>query len=143
MTRSFAYAIHLRRDRQDGGFVVSCRDIPEVITQGDDTASAIVEAEGALQAAIESRIEDGMDIPVPSVARRGERLVSPPVGTVLKAAVYLAMREDRVSKSQLARQLDVHEREVRRWLDPAHPTKVPALERALAALGRRVAVEIA
>jgi antitoxin HicB len=143
MTRSFSYPIRLRRDRDDGGFVVSCRDLTEVITQGDDATSAIAEAEGALQAAIESRIEDGMEIPAPSVPRRGERLVSPPVGTILKAAVYLAMREDRVSKSELARQLDVHEREVRRWLDPTHPTKVPALERALAALGRRVAVEVA
>ena len=32
--------------------------------------------------------------------------------------------------------------EARRMLDPKHPTKVPTLERALAALGRRAEIEV-
>ena len=75
--RQFTYPVKLTRDRKDGGYVVSCRDIPEAITQGDSIAKALSEAEGALQAAIEGRIEDGLDIPVPSRPKRdayfGER----------------------------------------------------------------------
>ncbi len=138
----FTYPVKLSRDREDGGYVVTCRDISEAITQGGTLDEALVEAEGALQAAIEGRIEDGLDIPVPSPAKRGERTVATPITTALKAAVYVAMREQKVSKSELARRLCVHEKEARRMLDPHHPTKVPALERALAVLGRRAEIEV-
>jgi len=136
----FTYPVKLSRDRKDGGFVVTCRDIPEAITQGDTADDALLEAEGALQAALEGRIEDGLDIPVPTQAVRGERMASTPITTALKAAVYIAMREQKVSKSELARRMHVNEKETRRMLDPRHPTKVPTLERALAALGRRAEI---
>ena len=83
-----------------------------------------------------------MDIPVPSQPRRGERLVATPITTALKAAVSMAMRDDGISKAELARRMHVNEKEARRMLDPGHPTKVPALERALAALGRRAVIAV-
>jgi antitoxin HicB len=138
----FAYPIKLTRDRKDGGYVVSCRDIPEAITQGDTVEHAIAEAEGALQAAIEGLIEDGLEIPTPSRPKHGERMVGAPITTALKAAVYISMREQGVSKSELARRMHVHEKEARRMLDPRQQTKVPTLERALAVLGRRAAIAV-
>jgi len=138
----FAYAFKLTRDRKDGGYVVTCRDIPEAITQGDSVEHAITEAEGALQAAIEGRIEDGLDIPTPSAPKRGERMVVAPITTALKAAVYVLMREQGVSKSELARRMGAHEKEARRMLDPHQQTKVPTLERALAVLGRRATIAV-
>ena len=89
----FTYAIKLTPDRKNGGYVVTCRDIPETITQGESPDEAIAEAEGALQAAIEGRIEDGLDIPAPSQPKRGERLAATPITTALKAAVYIALRD--------------------------------------------------
>ncbi len=138
----FTYAIKLTPDRKDRGYVVTCRDIPEAITQGETADEALAEAEGALQAAIEGRIEDGLDIPAPSQAKRGERLASTPITTALKAAVYIALRDSGISKSEFARRMNVNEKEARRMLDPKHPTKVPTLERALAALGRRAEIEV-
>lgn len=75
----FTYPVKLTRDRKDGGYVVTFRDIPEAITQGNNVEEALSEAEGALQAAIEARIEDALDIPTPSRAKNGERMVSTPV----------------------------------------------------------------
>ena len=138
----FTYPMKLTRDRKDGGYVVNCRDLPEAITQGETVAKALSEAEGALQAAIEARAEDGLDIPAPSRAKRGERMVATPITTALKAAVYLAMRKEGVSKSELARRMNVNEKEARRMLDPHHPTRVPTLERALAVLGRRAELAV-
>lgn len=139
--RQFSYPIKLTADK-DGGFVVTCRDLPEAITQGDSREEALREAEGAVQAAIEGRIEDGLEIPRPSVAKRGEQLVATPVTTALKAAVYLAMREQGVTKIELARRMKMDEKEARRMLDPNHQTKVPTLERALTALGLRAEVAV-
>jgi len=138
----FAYPIILTADELDGGFVITCRDIPEAITQGDTLEHATEAAEGALEAAIEMRILDGLDIPLPSKARKGEHLVCLPVGSAMKTAVYLAMREQGLSKSDLARRMDLDEKEARRILDPKHSTKVPTLERALHALGKRVEVVV-
>ncbi|MBP9654101.1 MAG: type II toxin-antitoxin system HicB family antitoxin [Rhodocyclaceae bacterium] len=134
----FAYPVTLTPDKADGGFVVTCRDVPEVVTQGETIEEALLEAEGALEAAIEMRIEDGLDIPAPSAKKKSEHLAGLPVGTAMKAALYLAMREQNVSKAELARRLGLDEKEARRMLDPKHGTKVPALERALHALGKRI-----
>ena len=101
----FTYLVKLTRERKDGGYVVSWRDIPEAITQGDSIEYALSEAEGALQAAIECRIEDGLDTPAPLPAKRGERLAPTPIITALKAAIYTEMRGQRVSKSELARRM--------------------------------------
>jgi len=138
----FSYHARLTPDRKDGGYVVTFRDLPEAITQGDTVEEALSEAEGALQAAIEGRIEDALDIPAPSRPKRGERPVAAPVTTALKAAVYLALRDQGISKSELARRMHVDEKETRRMLDPRHQTKVPTLERALAVLGRRAEIEV-
>lgn len=136
--QQFTYPVALTPDKKDGGFVVTCRDVPEVVTQGGSIEEAISEAEGALEAAIEMRIEDGMDIPVPSSKKRGEHLAGLPVATAMKAALHISMQELDVSKAELARRLGLDEKEARRMLDPKHATKVPALERALHALGKRI-----
>lgn len=138
----FTYPAKLTPDRKDGGYVVTFRDLTEAITQGDSVAEALSEAEGALQAAIEGRLEDGLDIPAPSPLKKGERSVAAPVTTALKAAVYIGLREQGISKSEFARRMQVNEKEARRMLDPKHPTKVPTLERALAALGMRAEIEV-
>jgi len=136
--QQFTYSVILTPDEKAGGFVVTCRDVPEVVTQGETIEDAISEAQGALEAAIEMRIEDGMAIPVPSAKKRGEHFAALPVGTAMKAALYVSMQEQNVSKAELARRLGLDEKEARRMLDPKHGTKVPALERALHALGKRV-----
>ncbi|HVV94950.1 MAG TPA: hypothetical protein VHD15_16175 [Hyphomicrobiales bacterium] len=47
-----------------------------------------------------------------------------------------------MSQAELGRRLGVHEREVRRILDPMHPTKLPTLAATLAVLGRRLVVGV-
>lgn len=141
--RQFTYAVKLTPDRRDGGYVVTCRDLPEVITQGDTVAEAVAEAADALEEAVAGRIDDKRDIPMPTAQKRGERSVSVPPSMALKAAVYLAVRDAGISNSELARRLRLDEKEARRILDPHHPTKLPRIEAALAALGRQVRLELA
>ena len=97
--RQFAYAVKLTPDKRDGGYVVTCRDFPEAITQGETIDEAMAEAADALDEAIAGRIDDQREIPVPSAAERGERVVSVPPSMALKAAVYLSVREAGISNS--------------------------------------------
>ena len=59
-----------------------------------------------------------------------------------KLAVLEAFAEADISKTELARRLDKDEKEVRRILDPRHPTKLPTLMDALRALGKRLVVAV-
>lgn len=103
----------------------------------------IEEAAGALQAAMEGRIMSDLDIPKPSSARRGERMIPVPIQTALKSALYLELRNAGITQVELARRLGVDEREVRRMLDPRHPSKADRLEKALFALGRHPEIRVA
>ena len=49
-------------------------------------------------------------VPAPSMAKRGERVVSVPHSMALKAAVYFAVREAGVSNSELARRMRLDEK---------------------------------
>jgi antitoxin HicB len=140
--RSFVYPARLTPDRTDGGYVVTFRDIPEAVTQGDTREEGFVEAAGAIQAAIEGRIMDDLEIPAASPPRRGERMIAVPIQTALKAALYLELKESGVSRTELARRLAIDEKEARRMLDPRHPSKADRLERALAVLGRQAEVRV-
>ena len=75
----FAYPVTLAADEVDGGFVVTCCDLPEAISQGDTLEDAIEAAEGALEAAIYMRIEDGLEIPPTQQVQEG-RAPGLPVG---------------------------------------------------------------
>jgi antitoxin HicB len=141
MTR-FVFPALLTADEQNGGFVVTFRDLPEAITQGDNPEEALKEAADCLEEAIAARIDDKQNIPQPSPLENQEYLVAVPLQTALKAALYLAMNEKGITKVQLASTLKIHEREVRRILDPRHPTKLPTIERTLAALGQRIELQI-
>ena len=125
-----------------GGFVAQSRDLPEAITQGDDLASTLEAAEGALQAAIEEHLARSEDFTLPSKVRKGEYGIPVPLTTAMKASLHLAMRAQGIKKTELARTLGLDEKEVRRMLDLHYNTKAPSLERALSALGKKVSLQI-
>lgn len=106
---------------------MTCRDLPEVITQGDTVEEALAEAADALEEAIAARIDDRKEIPVPSPAKRGERYVAVPPSMALKAAVYLAVQEAGISNSELARRMKIDEKETRRIVDCSGESAIPDL----------------
>jgi antitoxin HicB len=124
------------------GFVVGFRDLPECHTQGETIAAALSNAVDCLDEAIAGRIAQSGDIPAPSRTRRGERLVAVPAQTAAKAALYLALRQARISKSALARRLNCDEKDIRRLLDPRHGSKLKTIAAAMAALGKNLVVDM-
>jgi antitoxin HicB len=138
MRREFVYPVVLTPDEEAGGFVVSFPDLPEAITQGEDEQDALEEATDALEEALAGRIRRSDEIPRPSRRRRGQRSVIPTPLMAAKAALYLQLKDSGLTRSDLARLLTCDGREVRRLLDPKHPSKLPRLARALAVLGGRL-----
>lgn len=139
---NFIFPVQLIPDEEDGGYVVTFRDLPEAITQGDSIAECLMEAVDCLEEAIAARIDDNKDIPQPSVLQAGEYLVELPLTMIFKTLVYQAFREKEINKAQLARQLNLDEKEIRRILNPRHGTKLSTIERVLSALGKKIEVRI-
>lgn len=77
----------------EGGFVVTCRDLPQLITQGESEPDALEQAADAMDEVFATYMIEGIDFPEPGKAKRHEHLVSPPAETMAKAALYVAMRE--------------------------------------------------
>ncbi len=104
----FEYPVLLKR-AAEGGYVVTCRDLPALITLGEDKEDALAEAADAMDEAFATLMKLDEPFPPPSQPRRGERLVSPPVETVAKAALYSTLRDANITKVQLATQLGIDE----------------------------------
>ncbi|MCC6362248.1 MAG: type II toxin-antitoxin system HicB family antitoxin [Bryobacterales bacterium] len=125
-----------------GRVLVEFVDLPRVATDGKDEREAMEEAMDALGSDLSIRLSRREEIPAPSPAKRGQRQVPVPLWLAPKLALFLSMREQRVSNSELARRLGLHERVVRRMLDPKHATKAEKIQAALTALGKQMVVEV-
>ncbi len=139
----FSFPVTLTTDEVDGGFTVTFRDLPEAITQGENIEDALNEAADCLEEAIANRVIRRLEIPTPSEASPDEYMVTTPLQTSFKASIWLAMQEKNINQTQLAKTLNVDEKEVRRILNPSHNTKLETLERSLLALGKRPVLYVA
>jgi antitoxin HicB len=137
----FQYPVLLTH-ADEGGYVVTCRDLPELVTQGESIDDALEQAADAMDEVFATYLTEGLDLPPPSKARRREHLVAPPAETVAKAALYVAMRQAGISKVQLAKRLGVDEKEVRRLLDPHYGSKLPRIAKAISLLGQRLVIGV-
>ena len=139
--QGFIYSAVLMPE-EEGGFMVKFIDLPEAITQGNDIEDALAEASDCLEEAIANRFVMGLPIPEPSPLKKGQYVVTLPAQTAAKAALYIALQDAKISKMELARRLQCDEMEVRRLLDPRHPSKLPRIEAALAAVGKKLLVSL-
>jgi antitoxin HicB len=140
--RSYIYRALCESGDRRGNIVVTFPDVPEVVTQGRGEADARAMAEEALGLGLLSYLVHGKPLPKPRAKGRNliDIAVAPDVAA--KLAVLESFTAAGISKSELARRIGKDEKEVRRILDPKHPTKLPALTAALRALGKRLVVGV-
>jgi antitoxin HicB len=140
--KAYAYRALFEPGDRRGNVVVTFPDVPEAVTQGRGAPDARVMAEEALGLVLLTYLERGLPLPKPRA--RGRKLVEIAVepDVAAKLAVLEAFKAAGISKSELARRIGKDEKEVRRILDPRHPTKLPALTAALRALGKRLVVGV-
>jgi antitoxin HicB len=128
-----AYACRFEPDPP--GHVVTCRDLP-VATWAEATAMAAD--------AIATVLSDlpPSQWPKASAVQPGETLVTLPPLLAAKTALWSAMVEADVTRSELARRLGCDEKEVRRLLSFKHRSQIDRVAGALAALGKRLVIEL-
>src|SRR5450631_1204155 len=95
---AFAYPARFTKGT-DGRVLVEFVDLPRVATDGNDQREAMEEAIDALGSDLSIRLSRSEEIPEPSASKRGYQLVPVPLWLAPKLALYLAMREQRVTNS--------------------------------------------
>ena len=136
-----SYRVQLAPD-DNGTFLVTLPDFPELTTFGDTREEALSYALSALEEAIAARMSDRQEIPLPSRGRAWDSRVSLPMQASLKVLLYQAMWSEGVRKSDLARRMSIHKQEVDRILDLNHATNLSKLERAFDVLGKKLSIGV-
>ncbi|PRD45932.1 HicB family protein [Phyllobacterium phragmitis] len=135
----YIYGALLESD-PDGGFVVTFPDVPAANTHGENRAEALTNAAEALGLALRGYLQQGKELP--QAVTNTTDAVAVPADDAMKLALVQAFNAAGISKTELARRLGKDEVEARRILNPDHPTKFPAMQAALAVLGKTIVVSV-
>jgi antitoxin HicB len=127
---------------ETGAVIVTFRDIPEAIAQGDDEADAVAEGASALLTAMDFYFEDRRPVPLPSEPVEGERLIGLPLSASAKVLLLNEMLAQKVRPADLARLMELKPQEVNRIVDLEHATKIDTLAAAFKALGRELELTV-
>lgn len=143
----YAYPCSIERDLEElqatgrEAYVITFRDIRGANSCGWSWPEALEMAEDCLDVALSWYIDDNVDPPPPSALQAGEVMVAATPIMAGKLAICSAMREQDMTRSDLAERLHLDDEQVRRLLDPRYRTHMTTVQRALSALGRSLVVE--
>ncbi|RQQ64443.1 type II toxin-antitoxin system HicB family antitoxin [Burkholderia stagnalis] len=136
------YPARFEPDEEDGGYVVTFRDIPEAITQGDTLDEARSMGADALLTAMDFYFEDKRPVPAPSKAKKGEELIALPASVSAKVMLLNEMLAQGVTPSELARRMGTRPQDVNRIMDLGHTTKIDTIAEAFEAIGRHLELSV-
>jgi len=135
------YPVTLTPD-DNGSLLVGFPDIPEANSVGDDDQEALLNAQEALEAALEIYFDEKRMIPMPSKVKKGQQAITLPALVTAKVLLMNEMLGQKVRKSELARRLNVHMPQVDRLFDLQHSTKLEFIEAAYNKLGKQINISI-
>ena len=136
------FPVTLTRDEKDGGFVVTFRDIPEAIAQGETVEDALVMAKEELEIAMEFYFEDKRCVPAPSKPKRGQHTIELPASLSAKVWLLNEMVAQNMRPAELARRLNTTPQQVNRLTNLRHTTRIDAIAAALHAMGRQLEISV-
>lgn len=122
----------------NGTLLVTFRDIPEAVGVGETLEIAHQSALDGLETAFSIYMDERRPIPAASPLQDGEHAIYLPVSVQAKLALYHEMLSQGITKAELARRLNVNQKQVDRLWDLTHSSKLEALEQAFNTLGKRL-----
>jgi antitoxin HicB len=135
------YPLRITPDR-NGTVIAQALDAPGALTVGRDEPDAVAQAVDALITLFAHLMAQGEPLPQPSRPKRAQPCATLPPTVAAKLAIYRAMRDAGIAEVALAGRLGCELRQVRRLLDLDHPSRLDQLDAALAALGKRLVLEV-
>jgi antitoxin HicB len=137
----FDYPVTIHED-ETPGVAVTCDDLPEFNSAGDDIADALRESVDGIETALSIYVDQRRVIPAASEPAPGQHVVRLPAVTVAKIVLWNEMMARDMRKADLCRLLGLAQTQGDRLVDFLHTSKMEAIEKALAALGKRLVVSV-
>jgi antitoxin HicB len=138
----YVYPCDFTPDAEEGdGFVVTFPDIPPAITGAKTFKESIILAEDALVVALSIYVDRQKELPVPSPLAEGQELIGVQPLIAAQLDLYTAMREQNITKADLAKRLDISEAAAGKLLILDYHTPISQVIKALEAVGRKLVVE--
>ena len=133
------YPIKLIHEKN--GYTVLFPDMPYGVTTGSTKKEALVNAADCLEEIIASLMKDKKAIPSPSLPKGKSTVILSPIFTA-KVLLYNALREQHITKAELARILHWKYPQVNRLFDTHHYSHLSQLVAAAAALNKRFVIAL-
>lgn len=124
----------------DCSFLVQFLDLPDTFTEGHTLEEALFNASEVLSAMLAWRLDETREVPAPSQKVAGAHYIAPDAKT--QAAMLLRLARGERSLSDLARAMETSWPAAKRLEDPGHWPSLKTLERAAAALGKRLVLTL-
>jgi antitoxin HicB len=124
----------------DGTYLVRFVDLPDTFTEGHTLEEALFNASEVLSAMLAWRLDEGKDVPAASQKVQGAYSVAPDAKT--QAALLLRLARGERTLAELARALETSWPAAKRLEDPTHWPSLKTLDRAAAALGKRLVLTL-
>ena len=121
---------------QDGGYLVQFVDFEDTFTEGETVEAALFNASEVLSAMVGWKIDNGQPIPAPTTGLKKTRYIAPDAKT--QAALLVRMTRGARPLSEIARTLETSWPAAKRLENPHHYPSLKQLEKAAAALGKRL-----
>ena len=125
---------------ESGGFFVRFVDVEGAMTDGETLDEALFNASEALSGILRWMLDENQPIPDPSPAGDGRVLVAPDART--QAALLIRRARGEWSLAELARALETSWPSAQRLENPRHSPTLRQLEKAAAALGKRLVLAL-
>lgn len=128
-------------EKEPLGYVVTFPDFGFGVTDGDTLEEALTNAVDLLDTLIEMEVLEAKPLPTPSPAN-GRHVIMPSPQLAMKAALHNEMIAQGISKSEMARRLNIAPPNFERVMNLRHKTKFETLYAAFAALGKRLEIRV-
>ena len=125
---------------ESGGFFVRFVDVEGALTDGETLDEALFNASEALSGILGWMLDENRPIPDPSPAGEGMVLDAPDART--QAALLIRRARGERSLAELARSLETSWPSAQRLENPRHSPTLRQLEKAAAALGKRLVLAL-
>lgn len=120
----------------EGGFFVRFLDFEDTFTQGETEEECLFNAAEVLSGMLAAKLDHGFAIPTPSPGAPGSHAIAPEAK--VQAALLVRFARGERTLSELARALETSWPAAKRLEDPRHWPSLKTLDRAAAAMGKRL-----
>ena len=126
--------------QEGGGYFVQFLDLQDTFTEGATLEEAQFNAAEVLSAMLGWKLDEGQEIPSPSLNVADAHYIAPDAKT--QAAFLIRQARGQRSFAELARALETSWPVAKKLEDPKHWPTLRALDRAAAALGKRLVLSL-